>query len=246
MTTPTDPAALARLQSAFLASVLPKVVSHGRVYFRHLRSAELKEEYVAEMIALTWKWHLRLAERGKDAARFPTALASYAARAVRSGRRACGQERGRDALSPSAQRRHGFLVSALPEVSTLSDNPLAEALHDNTQTPPDEQCAFRVDFPAWRATHTKRDRGIIDALLVGGRTLEVAPAPRRARQGRHTLPLRPGQLRRPRRPQRPPRLRPGERPGRAVALGPKATRLRRGHAGRLQQPERQRLGRGLG
>jgi hypothetical protein len=169
--TPTP--SLHALQAAFLASVLPKVLSHSRVYFRHLRSAELKEEYIAEMIALTWRWHLRLAERGKDASRFPTALASFAARAVRSGRRACGQECGRDALSPSAQRRHGFLVSALPEVSTLSDNPLSEALADNTRTPPDEQCAFRIDFPAWRATHTKRDRGIIDALLVGGRTLEV-------------------------------------------------------------------------
>jgi hypothetical protein len=172
--TPADPAALARLHGTFLTSVLPRVVAHGHIYFRHLKSADRKEEYIAEMVALAWKWHLRLAERGKDAAQFPTAIATFAARAVRSGRRACGQERGRDALSPSAQRRHGFLVSTLPEVSTLSDNPLAEALHDNTRTPPDEQCAFRIDFPAWRATHTKRDRGIIDALLVGGRTLEVA------------------------------------------------------------------------
>ena len=170
--TPTP--SLHALQAAFLASVLPKVLSHSRVYFRHLRSAELKEEYIAEMIALTWRWHLRLAERGKDASRFPTALASFAARAVRSGRRACGQERGRDALSPSAQRRHGFLVSTLPEISTLSDNPLAEALHDNTRTSPDEQCAFRVDFRAWRATHTERNRQILHDLMVGERTSDVA------------------------------------------------------------------------
>ena len=177
------------LQAAFLALVLPRVLTHGRVYFRHLRSAELKEEYLAEMVALTWKWHCRLAERGKDAARFPTALATFAARAVRGGRRACGQERGRDALSPSAQRRHGFLVSALPEVSTLSDNPLAEALHDNTQTPPDEQCAFRIDFPAWRATHAERDRRLLDDLMLGERTLDAA--------GKHGLsPGRVSQLRR--------------------------------------------------
>jgi hypothetical protein len=174
VTTPTYPIPLARLQSAFLASVLPKVVSHGRVYFRHLRSAELKEEYVAEMIALTWKWHLRLADRGKDSTRFPTALAIFAARAVRSGRKLAGMDRAKDVLSPSAQRRHGFLVSALPEVSTLWDNPLSEALHDNTQTPPDEQCAFRIDFPAWRATHAERDRRLLDDLMLGERTLDVA------------------------------------------------------------------------
>jgi hypothetical protein len=174
VTTPTYPIPLARLQAAFLASVLPKVVSHGRVYFRHLRSAELKEEYIAEMVALTWRWHLRLAERGKDSTRFPTALATFAARAVRSGRRLAGMDRAKDVLSPSAQRRHGFLVSALPDVSTLSDNPLAEALHDNTQTPPDEQCAFRIDFPAWRATHAERDRRLLDDLMLGEHTLDVA------------------------------------------------------------------------
>jgi hypothetical protein len=170
--TPTP--SLHALQATFLSSVLPKVVSHGRVYFRHLRSAELKEEYVAEMIALTWKWHLRLAERGKDATRFPTALATFAARAVRSGRKLAGMGRATDVLSPQARQRHGFRVSALPEVSTLSDNPLSEALADNTQTPPDEQCAFRIDFPAWRATHAERDRLLLDDLMLGERTLDVA------------------------------------------------------------------------
>jgi len=172
--TTADPAPLAPLQAAFLASVLPKVLSHGRVSFRHLRSADRKEEYIAEMVALAWRWHLRLAQRGKDATRFPTALASYAARAVRCGRRLAGMDRSKDVLSPQARQRHGFLVSTLPEISTLSDNPLAEALHDNTQTPPDVQCAFRVDFRAWRATHTERNRQILHDLMVGERTSDVA------------------------------------------------------------------------
>ena len=174
----------AGLHARFL-SILPRIVTHGRVYFRHLRRAD-QEEAVQEMVALSWKWFVRLAGRGKDATRFPSALATYA---VRSGRRACGQEKGRDALSPSAQRRHGFLVSALPEVSALSDNPLSEALADNTRTPPDEQCAFRLDFPAWRLTRAERDRRIIDELMAGERTLDVA--------GRHGLsPGRVSQLRR--------------------------------------------------
>jgi hypothetical protein len=148
VTTPTYPIPLARLQAAFLASVLPKVVSHGRVYFRHVRSIELKEEYIAEMVALTWAWHRRLAERGKDATRFPTALATFAARAVRCGRRLTGMDRAKDVLSPLAQQRKGFAVSKLPDCSTLDGSPLDEALHDNTKSPPDEQCAFRIDFPA--------------------------------------------------------------------------------------------------
>jgi hypothetical protein len=162
------------LQTAFLTSVLPKVLSHGRVYFRHLRSAELKEEYLAEMVALAWKWHLRLAERGKDSTRFSTALATFAARAVRSGRKLAGMERTKDVLSPQAQQRKGFAVGKLPDCSTLDGSPLDEALHDNTRSPPDEQAAFRVDFPVWRATHTERDRRILDDLMVGERAHDVA------------------------------------------------------------------------
>jgi hypothetical protein len=189
VTTPTHPAALARLQATFLSSVLPKVLSHGRVFFRHLRSPELKEEYIAEMVALTWRWHLRLAERGKDAARFPTALATFAARAVRSGRNLAGMDRARDVLSPLARQRHDFAVARLPADSSLSGNAFDEALRDNTQTPPDEQCAFRIDFPAWRASRTERDRRVLDDLMLGGRTLEVA--------ARHGLsPGRVSQLRR--------------------------------------------------
>ena len=80
------------------------------------------------MVALSWKWFLRLAQRGKDPTQFPSAIASYAARAVRSGRGVCGQENGKDVLSPLAQRRHRFTVGKLPDHETLSDNPLCDAL----------------------------------------------------------------------------------------------------------------------
>jgi hypothetical protein len=171
--TTADPVPLARLQAAFLALVLPKVLSHGRVYFRHLK-AERKEECIAEMAALAWKWHLRLAERGKDAARFPTALATFAARAVRSGRRLAGMDRAKDALSPLAQKRKGFAVGKLPECSGLHGNAFDEALADNTKSPVDEQVCFRIDFPSWRASRTERDRRALDDLMVGERTLDVA------------------------------------------------------------------------
>jgi hypothetical protein len=172
--TTAGPGALARLQAAFLASILPKVLSHGRVYFRHLKSADRQEECIAEMVALTWKWHLRLAERGKDAAQFPAAIATFAARAVRCGRRLAGMDRAKDVLSPLAQQRQGFAVCKLPDYSALDGSPLDEALHDNTKSPPDQQAMFRIDFPAWRAGRTERDRGILDDLMVGERTLDVA------------------------------------------------------------------------
>jgi len=77
MPTPFTPTALALLQASFLAIVLPRVLSHGHVSFRHIKCRNRREDAIQEMIDLTWRWHLRLAEKGRDATLFPTALATY-------------------------------------------------------------------------------------------------------------------------------------------------------------------------
>ena len=97
----------------FLA-LLPRVELHARVYFRFL-PPDRKEEAVAETVALAWRWFLRLAERGKDASGFVSALASFAARSVAGGRRLCGQLPAQDVLSEAAQGRHGFRVERPPQ-----------------------------------------------------------------------------------------------------------------------------------
>jgi hypothetical protein len=173
MSAPSAHSPLAHFHAAFFA-ILPRIELHGQVYFRHVRCPHLRADCVAEMVALCWKWYLRLVERGKDPARFPTTLATFAARHVRSGRRLCGPEKGKDALSPLAQTRHDFVVEKLPDHSTLSANPFAEALRDNTRTPPPEQAAFRIDFPAWLATLTARERRLIRAMARDERTLDLS------------------------------------------------------------------------
>ena len=162
-----------RLQAGFLV-LLPRIELHARVSFRHLKCPHRRADAIAEAVALAWTWYVGLARRGHDAARFPGALASFAVRAVRSGRRLCGQERARDALSPAAQRRHGFAVGRLPDCSTPSSTPLADALQDNTRSPVPDQVVFRQDFPAWRSTRSERDRRVIDDLMVGERARDVA------------------------------------------------------------------------
>ncbi len=155
------------LQDAFVAHVRPQVERHARVEFRKHRD---REELAADCVALAWKWFVRMAERGKDATRFPTAVATYVARAVRAGRRVTGQLPARDAMSEVAQKRHGFYVGKLPDFTTLEANPIQEALIDNTLTPPCEQAAFRIDFPAWLATFSRRDRALIRDMDAGERT----------------------------------------------------------------------------
>ena len=99
------------------------------------------------MLGLCWKWWLRLIDRGKNPAKFVSVLASFAARAVRSGRRVCGQERAKDALSTVAQQRHSFTVSSLPQISTLNPNPLSDALIDNTCLADTGPGAVSLRFP---------------------------------------------------------------------------------------------------
>ena len=130
---------LVQLQTTFLTHVLPRVEAHGRIFFRHVRCPHRKEELLAELRGLVWKWYVGLVRRGKDVLAFVSALATYAVRAINSGRRVCGHERAKDVLSPVAQRLHGFAVGKLPDFSTLDGNPLEEALIDNTVSPVPEQ-----------------------------------------------------------------------------------------------------------
>jgi hypothetical protein len=183
----TSPSTISRLHSEFL-SILPRIRAHAEFTFRFVRCSHDFDDFVAETVALAWKWFVRLVEQGKNPTQFPTTLASYAVRAVRAGRRLCGQEASKDALSPTAQQRRQFVVTKLPDVSTLEDNPLQEALIDNTQSPVPDQVVFRIDWPRWHRRQEQRTRKIITAMALGHRTGELA-------QGFDVSPSRISQLR---------------------------------------------------
>ena len=187
MIAPATPApSIDDLHTAFLRLV-PRIELHGRVWFRGLKCPHTREDCICEMLALAWRWFLRLIELGKDPLEFPAAIADFAARAVKAGRRLCGKHKGKDVMNPIAQRRHDFVVEPLPASTRRShesryavplgqqaQDALEERLRDNTQTPVPEQVCFRVDFRAWVGSRSERDRRIIDDLLQGKRTLDVA------------------------------------------------------------------------
>ena len=153
-----------QLHAAFV-EIMPRIELHARVRSRHISCPGERDDFVSEAVALAWKSFLGLAERGRDATLFASALASVSVRAVRSGRRLCGQERSRDVLSHAAQRRGGFYVEGLLP-STVCEMPCGqryqdafeERLRDNTVTPPEEQAAFRIDHPVWLAQLGDRNR----------------------------------------------------------------------------------------
>ena len=169
----TLPSQLATLHAHFLA-LLPRIETHGRIYFRHVKCQCKKDEAIAEMRALAWKWFLRLAQRGKDPADFLVTFTRFLARAVNSGKRLCGQEKAKDVLSNQAQQKHGFVVETFSQNSSPTGNVWDEALQDNTQSEVLDQVIFRIDFPKWRSTFTERDQRLIDQLMVGEQTDQVA------------------------------------------------------------------------
>ena len=170
---PTPALNLAELHHRFLTALLPRVEGYARVYFRHTLCGDRRRDQVAEAVGLAWQWFARLAERGGDATRFPMALASFACRAVKSGRRVCGRERAGDAMRRTAHPCHGV------NGGTLRGTPVEEALRDNTRTGVPEQVAFRVDFAAWLAGLADRDRRIVFEMTQGERTRDLARRLRR-------------------------------------------------------------------
>jgi hypothetical protein len=186
MTPEAARASVAHLQARFEA-ILPRIETHAQIRFRHLSCPARRDDAIAETVAVAWKWFLRLSEKGKDAGEFVSTLADLAVRHVRSGRRLCGQERAKDVLSPRAQQRHGFRVEGLSHSTRRSRESLygdpqgqdavdayEERLRDNTITPPDQQAAFRIDYPTWLSQLAERNRAIAEDMTLDLGTQELA------------------------------------------------------------------------
>ena len=129
-----SPPSILQLHARFL-NLLPKMERYVRFHFRSIPCPHRQADALAEASALCWKWFVVLAGRGRAAAEFPTALASFAVRAVRSGRRLAGQERACDVYSPMAQSRGNFAVAAFIDQCASGVGVLGPALRYNVVTP---------------------------------------------------------------------------------------------------------------
>src|SRR4051794_17381120 len=94
--------------------VLPRIRTHAAIQFRPVVCRSTRDELIAEAVALSWKWWVVLWKRGKDPRSLVSAIAGFAVRAARCGRRLCGQEKAQDVFSPVAQRRYAFTVNGIP------------------------------------------------------------------------------------------------------------------------------------
>jgi hypothetical protein len=181
----SDNTSLEALHQHFLA-ILPRIETHAQIHFRHLKCPGKRADAIQEVIAFAWKWFLGIKEQGKDVNEFVMALADFAVRHVRSGRRLAGQEKSKDACSPVAQRR-GIRIEPLPQSTRRCwdsvhsaphgqdhMNVFEERLRDNTQSPVADQAAFRIDFPVWLMQLGPRNREIAQDMTCDLRTGELA------------------------------------------------------------------------
>jgi hypothetical protein len=174
------------LQQHFLA-ILPRIEDHAQFSFHHLKCPGRRADAIAEPVAISWKWFLRLNEQGKDVNSFVSTLARFAVRHIRSGRKLCGQEMAKEALSRLTQHRHSFKVESLATSTRRSHESIyadphgqeqmdvvEERLKDNTQSPVPEQAAFRIDYPAWLCQLGPRNREVAQDMALEHSTLALA------------------------------------------------------------------------
>ena len=159
------------VQGQFL-TMLPMIRRQAYIAFRGQRP-EVKEELVAEVIANAYCAFVRLIRQGKQSVAFPTPLAQYAIRQVRSGRRVGCSLNSNDLLSPWARKSHGLTIEQLDQSENRS-GALHQLLVEDRQAGPAEIAAARIDVAAWLKSLSKRQRRIAKALALGASTSEVA------------------------------------------------------------------------
>jgi hypothetical protein len=168
----TVPARSPRWHKAFLA-MLPAIVTHARIAFRHLRG-EARQDAIQEAIANALVAFARLVQLKKTDLAYPTVLARYAVAQFRDGRRVGNRLNVREVLSPYAQKHKGFVVERLDHFDEEENQWCEAVVQDTKAASVSDIVAFRCDFADWLASLSRRNRRIAESLALGNRTTDVA------------------------------------------------------------------------
>jgi len=158
-------------QAKFL-ELLPTIDHQAHVAFRG-EPEERRQDLVAEVIANCWVAFVRLMERGLEDMIYPTPLARYAIKQVRSGRKVGTKLNVRDVSSEYAQRSKGFAVGRLDRYDQRKQE-WKEILIEDRHAGPAETAASRIDFAEWLHSLPHRSRRIAESLATGETTQKTA------------------------------------------------------------------------
>jgi len=157
---------------ALFQSILPSIQNCVSFAFRNV-AAEQREELIQESIANAAVACASLVARGHPNRIFPTALAAFAVRQTREGRKVGGKLNACDVLSEYCQRKKHLAIRQLDSSGVLEAN-WREFVVEGCRTAVPEAAAFRIDFPTWLATFPERQQKIALALAAGHTTNQVA------------------------------------------------------------------------
>jgi hypothetical protein len=159
------------LQDRFL-ELLPQIRTQARLAFRD-EEPERRQELTTEVIANCWIAFTRLIERGLDDVIYPTPLAQYAIRQVRTGRKVGGSLNVNDVSSAYAQKAKGIFIESLDRFNQRKDE-WKEVLVEDRHAGPAETAASRIDFGGWLRALPKRTRQVAETLASGETTKKAA------------------------------------------------------------------------
>ncbi|MGO9113268.1 MAG: hypothetical protein ACLP9L_28890 [Thermoguttaceae bacterium] len=153
--------------------MLPTIVTHAKIAFRHLRP-EARSEAIQEVVANCCRAYARLVELGKVSLAYPHVLARFGVKQTRDHRKVGGRLNIGDVLGKYCQTRKHVVVERLDHFDE-TENQWQEAVVEDTRTAlvPDI-VAFRVDFADWLKSLKRRDRRIAEFLSLGNQTSVTA------------------------------------------------------------------------
>ena len=152
--------------------LVPAIRRQAKFAFQR-RGAEAQEELVQEVTANAYRAWVRLMNNGRSEVVFPTPLAQFAIRQVRTGRRVGCRSNINDVLSLHACRIHRVKVSRLMQREAGTDV-CYQLLVEDRHAGPAETAAARIDVAQWLNTLPRRYRQMDQALALGNTTGAVA------------------------------------------------------------------------
>jgi hypothetical protein len=156
------------------AAMLPSIRRVAAYGFRHVPRRS-REDLINDVIAKAYVAFVELVARGKAALAYPTVLAGYAIRQIRTGRQVGCRQNVRDVLSSYSQRRNGFAV--LPPFGRNVRGEWEELTVDRKANPADV-AACRIDFRNWLGQLTQFKRQVALRLARGEPSNWVTPKPK--------------------------------------------------------------------
>jgi hypothetical protein len=155
----------------FLA-MLPAITRVARQTFSDL-DAEAKEEAVAEVVATALIMFVGLVRDGREASAYPSVLAAYSIRRVRTGRQAATPRNIRDVSSMHCQLQKDVKVERLDRYDS-AEEAWTEVLVEDRHAGPAETAAARIDVGEFFRGLKPRYRKVADFLAEGNTTNEAA------------------------------------------------------------------------